>query len=208
MANYDQITAFLNVFTSGKSSHDKVQDLVNLFCGNGNDNWGNPIPAVGITDHGPQFINVAGITLLFSSLFDSFPNIVLQAANIANAPPNYPPFLFSPSAAPPYAYTPPTIGLQTTLVTGPLKKPWFPNAGDPHHSPPLSPIAGNLGAPGVTIPACCIFTFNANSKIMQLAVYMDRYRLLGLQPGGHAILAALGKATKEALELFEKNTSK
>lgn len=124
------------------------------------------------------------------------------------SPPNYPPFLFSPSAAPPYAYVPPTIGLQTTLITGPLKKPWFPNAGDPHHSPPLSPIAGNLGAPGVTIPACCIFTFDGHSKIMQLAVYMDRYRLVALQPGGHAILAALGKATKEALELFENRASK
>ncbi len=207
MANTDTITAFLNVFTSGNTSASKVQDIVNLFCGDGQDSWGNPIPAVGITDHGPQFLNVAGVTLLFTSLFHSFPNIALQPAAIPNAPPHYPPFLFSPAAAPPYAYAPPTIGLQTTLTTGPFVAPWFQQPGDPHHSPPLSPITPNPGVPGVTIPACCIFTFNNSAKIMQLAIYMDRYRFVSLQPGGHALLATLGKASGETLELFEKAPS-
>ena len=138
------------------------------------------------------------------SLFHSFPNIALQPAAIPNAPPHYPPFLFSPAAAPPYAYAPPTIGLQTTLTTGPFVAPWFHQSGDPHHSPPLSPITPNPGVPGVTIPACCIFTFNNSAKIMQLAIYMDRYRFVSLQPGGHALLAALGRATGESLEQFEK----
>jgi hypothetical protein len=39
---------------------------------------------------------------------------------------------------------------------------------------------------------------------MQLAIYMDRYRFVSLQPGGHALLAALGKATGDSLALFEK----
>ena len=69
MANTDTITAFLNVFTSGNTSASKVQDIVKLFCGDGQDSWGNPIPAVGITDHGPQFLNVAGVTLLFTEPF-------------------------------------------------------------------------------------------------------------------------------------------
>ena len=56
----------------------------------------------------------------------------------------------------------------------------------------------------MTIPACCIFTFNGSEKIMQLAIYMDRYRFVSLQPGGHAVLAALGRATGETLERFEK----
>lgn len=204
MANTDKITSFLNVFTSGKTSANKVTDLVNLFCGDGHDGWGNTIPAVGITDHGPQFLNVAGVTLLFTSLFNSFPNIALQPAVIPHAPPHYPPFLLSPSVAPPYAYAPPTIGLQTTLTTGPFVAPWFPHSGDLHYSPPLSPITPNPGVPGATIPACCVFTFNNDSKIMQLSIYMDRYRLLGLQPGGSAILSALGKATKETVDLLEK----
>ena len=59
----------------------------------------------------------------------------------------------------------------------------------------------------MTIPACCIFTFNNSAKIMQLAIYMDRYRFVSLQPGGHALLATLGKASGETLELFEKGPS-
>jgi hypothetical protein len=152
MANTDTITTFLNVFISGNTGARKAQDIVNLFCEDGQDNWGNPIPTVGITDHGPQFVNVADVALLFTSLFHSFPNITLQPAVIPHGPPNYPPFLFSPEAAPPYAYAPPTVGLQTTLTTGPFVAPWFHQSGDRHHSPPLSPITPNPGVQGVTIP--------------------------------------------------------
>jgi hypothetical protein len=49
-----------------------------------------------------------------------------------------------------------------------------------------------------TIPTCAIFSFDANQQITQLALYMDRYKLMKdlfavSDPQGHAFEAALKK---------------
>jgi hypothetical protein len=116
-------------------------------------------------------------------------------------PPNYPPFL---SSTAPYA--PPTVALQTTISTGPYQQKWGPTGAPP--SPPLSNIPATPGLSG-SIPACFVFTFNDTSQIMQLAIYMDRYRFVTIfQPGGTSVLAALGQATRETMELLEHKGEK
>jgi hypothetical protein len=210
MADTDLITQFLGVFTGAMTPAQKASAIVGLFCDNGTDAWGRAIPNVGITQHGPHFVGkqpASGpilpktINRLFNQLFTSFPNISLAPASVANAPPGYPPFLLSSG------YAPPTVAYQTNLITGPYHAGWFP-PGDTNYSPPLSDTPANPSA-SATIPACCIFTFNNTPKIVQLAVYMDRYKLwTALQPGASGLVAALGHATKEAFREFEKEHKK
>jgi hypothetical protein len=207
--NTGTITTFLNVFTGPYTPPQKATAIVALFCANGTDTWGNPIPSVGITQHGPNFTGkqpASGpilpntIDALFKALFASFPNISVVPASLQppyHQPPNYPPFL---SSVNPYA--PPTVALQTTVSTGPYVFQWGPPGAPP--SPPLSNIPPTPSLSG-SIPACFVFTFNGASEIMQLAIYMDRYRFVTIfQPGGTSVLAALGHATRETLELVEK----
>jgi hypothetical protein len=211
VANTDTINKFISVFTAAQTPVQKAQSLVDLFCPNSADAWGAPIPSVGITDHGPHFtgkqipntpILPRTINVLFNRLLTSFPNISLAPAAAPHPPPDFPPFLSSPNA-----YAPPTIAYQTNLITGPYHAKWFA-PGDPNYSPPLSDIPANPSA-SVTIPACCIFTFNGGEQIVQLAVYMDRWKLFtAFQPGALAIAAALGHATKEAFRDFEKENKK
>jgi hypothetical protein len=211
VANTDTINSFIAVFTAVLTADQKAQALVDLFCPNGADAWGNPIPSVGITDHGPHFVGKQiphmpilpkTIDVLFGQLFKSFPNISLAPASVPQPPQNYPPFLSSAN------YAPPTIAYQTNLITGPYKARWFSPTDPNNYSPPMSNAPPNASA-SVTVPACCIFTFNGAYQIVQLAVYMDRYRLwAGLQPGGQAMVAALGHATAEAIHDFEKERKK
>ncbi|HVO92499.1 MAG TPA: hypothetical protein VMT22_06640, partial [Terriglobales bacterium] len=95
---------------------------------------------------------------------------------------------------------------------------WFQQP-DPAHSLPLSalsPVAQPFGGPNQSIlPACLFFTFDNNQKINQLAIYMDRYKLMrDLQPTNKQnkfdpavthFLAALrpGLAADEKQSLFE-----
>jgi hypothetical protein len=213
MANTDTITSFLNVFTGPYTPAQKATEIVALFCANGVDTWGNPIPSVGITQHGPNFTRkqpTSGpilpdtIDVLFQALFASFPNVSVVPASLQapyHQPPNYPPFLSSATS-----YAPPTIALQTTVGTGPYQKQWAPTGAPP--SPPLSNIPATPGLSG-SIPACFVFTFNTSNQIMQLAIYMDRYRFVTIfQPGGTSVLAALGHATRDILKLAKEKEEK
>jgi len=211
MANIDTVQALFAVFASGNSSAKKASDLKDLFCDDSNDNWGNPIPVVGITDHDPSFIGKDDILALFQELFASFPSISLDLATLANRtmPPNFPPYLYSDNA-----YAPPTIGVQATLSTGPFRKKWFPS-GNPHHSPPLSDITPNPAHPTqTTLPAALIFNFGGTTAtcqypIMQLSIYTDRYRFLrDLQKGSQQLLRGYDRAVQDQIEWLvgkEKN---
>ena len=206
MANTDTINKFISVFTAAQTPVQKAQSLVDLFCPNSADAWAPPIPSVGITDHGPHFtgkqipntpILPRTINVLFNRLLTwFFPNISLAPAVAPHRRRTFHLFLSSTNA-----YAPPTIYYQTNLITGPYHAKWF--ARGTQIAPPLSDIPANPSA-SVTIPACCIFTFNGGEQIVQLAVYMDRWKLFtAFQPGALAIAAALGHATREAFRDFK-----
>jgi hypothetical protein len=207
-SNADAVDAFIQVFVSGKNSAGKIADLIGLFC---KDDAKTPtIPTVGITDHGPNFTGVDDITDLFTQIFTSFPNILLQYASFPNAPKNYPPLLYSDDK-----YTPPTIAVQTTLVTGPYVADWFkhPSGGSKkkdHFSPPLSNISHIPGKPAsTTIPVAAVFSFvgDKSYKISQLSLYLDRWRFQAdLQKGSTVLLAGYNHSLHQLAEfLTEKN---
>jgi hypothetical protein len=151
----------LNDASSGTGVYHDVDHLMKrVFCP---DNTSKKIPSVGITDHGPQFIGAPHVKTLFTQLFTTFPNLSLDPE--PNAP-----YLYSPSNYPTL-----TIAIQTTL-RGTHDKEWFPK-GDPHYSPPLSDIHPDR-LHLMSIPACAVFSFDANAKVTHLAIYLDRYRMM------------------------------
>jgi hypothetical protein len=137
-------------------------------------------PSVGITSHGPNFVSVTAVTLLFNQLFTSFPDLTLTEQN------GYTPRLYSATGTP-------TISVTTTLQ-GSYQSLWFSKDKnkkdkDSHFSKPLSDIAPQPKSPQTTsIPAIAIFALNVTNAaaplITQLSVYMDRYRFeADLKPG-------------------------
>jgi hypothetical protein len=139
--------------------HDVGYLMNNVFCPD--TPTPNPkYPYCGITDHGPQFVGGANITILFTELFTSFKDF--HSTPLAGAP-----RLYSLDQS--------TIGIQTTL-TGTQLLRWFD--GHPAlQSPPLSCVKPDK-LHSMSVPACSVCVFDANNRIMQLAIYTDRYRMI------------------------------
>jgi hypothetical protein len=204
-------TAFFNVFTSGHSDATKINDLMTLFCLDGeNDAGGNPtIPSVGIAHHGPDFKGVVDVTDLWSHfLGQSFHNFMFAPSDLMlpgqHFNPIPPPRLYSSPTYPTQAAPIPMIGIQCAL-SGDFFADWFQNP--PHNSNPLSGIHPVPGHPiHIHLEACAVFAFNNQSGLItNLFVYLDRYQLLHtLQPGASAILAGFTKALSTRQEFFDQ----
>jgi hypothetical protein len=163
---------FFNVINGVGTQH--YQDLNYLmqqvFCPNANPTSAHPlgsIPAVGITNHGPQFYGADQVRLMFDTLFTVFPNF----QSTPQLSPNV-------AAKRLYSHDQTMIGIQTTL-TGTQKAKWFQHtiavAGKPdHYSPPISDIEPD-GTRSITLPVANVMTFDENGKIVQLSMYFDRY---------------------------------
>jgi SnoaL-like domain len=165
MPNIDTITQFLDTINNNANGNYHNADyIVNQYF-SADDGAGHPLVAV--TEHGapagPAFHGTQKIKKFFRRLFNAFPDVTFAPLN-----PGAPLFLTSADGN--------TIALQTT-VGGHHQDWWFPQADpDNYHSLPLSNIPPNDGQ--ITIPACQVFTFVAQSKIQQLAFYMDRYHFI------------------------------
>jgi len=138
-------------------------------------------PWVGIANGagslGPQFNGVTAVTALFNQLIATFPNL-----NYVPAPNT--PHCYSTNDG--NTINGNTITVQTVLYTGTLQQKWFPR-GHKAYSLPLSEIDPDpLGAAQSTLPACAVFTFDANHLISQLGIYLDRWQMAAdLWPGKH-----------------------
>jgi hypothetical protein len=211
----ETLTAFFDVFTSGDPGATKVDDLMDLFCLNGNDPQGNlAIPSVGIGHHGPDFIGVTDVESLWTQfLVKSFQNFMFAPANIVLqhgliAPPR----LYSNDDYPTQSAPIPMIGVQCTL-SGDFFDLWFqpPQKGSSlpdHSSNPLSGIKMKPPNPiPVSLEACAVFAFDAtaDSLITNLFIYLDRYKLMHVvSPGSGAILAGFNRALVERKEVLER----
>ncbi len=163
MSNDATLDTFFKVLndTTFANYHDVGYLLKNVFCAD-NPAVNPQYPCCGITDHGPQFIGAANISILFNELFTSF-------SSFASTPPVGAPRLYSPDGA--------TIGIQTTL-TGTQVAPWFGNhALKALQSPPLSDIMPD-GYHLMQVPACSVCVFGDDHLITQLSIYTDRYRMM------------------------------
>jgi hypothetical protein len=161
----DLLNAFLTYFDPTKTStYGKYIDLAtNCFATDT-----GSTPSVGITDGGPAFKNQTGVVTLFKQLFTSFPDDLTwkeddNTRRISNS-------------------SPLMIGTQTT-IKGTYKVQWFPKVvgkkdKDSHYSKPLSDIPPVANLAPAEIPAFPVFTLNASYLITNLAVYLDRYRLM------------------------------
>jgi hypothetical protein len=161
-SNLETLNNFLDTINkpndAGWQHYHDVDYLLTLFC---DDN--GSYPYVGITLRGPQFTNRANIRILFTQLLKTtFPDMAWTPANNLRMTDGN------------------TIAVEVD-VTGTQQAAWFQNK---FHSFPLSQIdqdTVNRLAPNnnkMDIPACMVFTFDGNYKIQQLAIYMDRYRIM------------------------------
>jgi len=112
---------------------------------------------VGITNYGPQFAGFAEIQKLFRQLFFAFPDL-----HFAEQPSNE--RLFS---------TDKTMIATQVILAGSHQGVWFAK-GTPYYSPPLSNIVPDASRM-MNLDACAVFTFDDAHKIIQLAIYFDRY---------------------------------
>jgi len=196
----DTLTKFFAIFAGGGSPDQKTADLVALFCAD----TGNPTaaPAVGITHHGPNFVGVAQVTLLWRQFFTAFQDFMFSPAKLTL--PGYPddvpaPRLYSKHDFPRADAPIPIIGVQCFL-SGDHVGPWF--QGD-HASLPLSGIrparAAHNGPLHTQLPAAAVFAFDPRSGLItHLWVYLDRYKMMhDLAPGVAALLAGFHKALEE-----------
>lgn len=173
-----QVAAFLAFFAPGNSGVAGVPSLMNLFSANAPTHPPFTSPIVGITDHavpgdqviGPGFVGRTPIQTLFQQLFTCFNPLTFIPIDLS-------PYMKSADGL--------TIAVRLTLK-GTQKGAWFAhgNPGGAGYSLPLSeigPIAkGSATSP---IPACAVFTFDSGNLINELALYMDRYKLMrDLQP--------------------------
>jgi hypothetical protein len=166
------IANFLTYFTLGNAHYGHVGDqntagtLMTLFSG---DDTQNPLnfPIVGITDHGdanqyvlmgPGFVGQAEIQILFNQLFTSFAALAFVDIGF--------PWMSSDDQK--------VIAVRLNLQ-GTQQHPWFA-PGHPKYSLPLSELSA-AQKPSI-IPTCAVFTFNNSQKIVNLALYMDRYKLM------------------------------
>ena len=161
-SNLETLNNFLDTINkpndAGWQHYHDVDYLLTLFC---DDN--GSYPYVGITLRGPQFTNLANIRILFTQLLKTtFPDMAWTPANNLRMTDGN------------------TIAVEVD-VTGTQQAAWFQNK---FKSLPLSQIdqdTVNRLAPNnnkMDIPACMVFTFDGNYKIQQLAIYMDRYRIM------------------------------
>ena len=187
-SNLETLNEFLktiNISQNNPNYHD-VTHLMTLFCP---DDANYPI--VGITQRGPQFQFRAAITKLFNQLLVvSFPDMAWTPANALR--------LTDGS----------TIGVEID-VTGIQISSWFQ---DSFKSDPLSQIgdetiAGLIQsdqANQMDIPACAVFTFDAKYCVQQLAIYLDRYRMMDqLAPKGWSKIRLPKKTHPGAVRVSE-----
>jgi len=161
-SNLETLNNFLDTINKPNDAawqhyHD-VDYLLTLFC----DDIENR-PFVGITLRGPQFTNRANIRTLFIQLLKTtFPDMAWKPANDLRMTDGN------------------TIAVEVD-VTGTQQAAWFQ---DKFKSLPLSQIdedTVNRLAPNnkrMCLPACMVFTFDGHYKIQQLAIYIDRYRIM------------------------------
>jgi hypothetical protein len=209
-SNDDTVKKFFAVFASKNPEKTKVADLMNIFCPN---DAQSKTPAVGITDHGPNFTGAGEVKLLFEKLFHSFPDLKWLPAKLSlpglDAEVEAP-RLRSEAEFPSKAKPIPVIAVQTTL-SGTHTHAWFPDPKDKHYSSPLSDIhpgneKGGEGLLRTTTPTAAVFAFDANNKITHLWMYLDRYRFVHhLNPGAGALLGGYNQARKDRAEAMEKS---
>jgi hypothetical protein len=132
--------------------------LTNVFCPN---DPSHLIPSVGLTDYGPQFVGAPEVGVLFRRLFVTFKDFKLEQLV---GPPRYYDDKAKITA----------IVIQARL-SGTHTGPWFPK-GNPHYSPPLSDIDPPKNK-FTDLPACAVFSFDANGLIANIAIYFDRDRM-------------------------------
>jgi len=184
MSNLDTLNDFVKTMNdrAGPNYHS-VDHLMTLFCADDGD-----IPFVGITLRGPQFKGKAAIKKLFNQLLKiSFEDMAWTPANALRMTDGD------------------TIAVEVDISAKHVRE-WFT---DSFRSPPLSHIdqaaIDGLGANKKTmnVPACLVFTFHGDHHIRQLAMYMDRYRMMdqlapshwtqiGLPEHSHPASAAVG----------------
>jgi SnoaL-like domain len=157
-SNIQTLDDFLDTINNaGGANYHDVNHLMTLFC-NDHGNY----PFVGITQRGPQFKHRAKIEKLFDRLLTkSFPDMAWTPANTLRMTDGD------------------TVAVEVD-VTGTQKAEWFQ---DDFKSHPLSQIdeitIANLPSNNkMDIPACMVFTFDGQYKIQQLAIYMDRYKMM------------------------------
>jgi hypothetical protein len=68
------------------------------------------------------------------------------------------------------------IIVQANIDTGNHAKQWFAFDDKGYYSKPLSDIEPD-GKQSAYVPACVVFTFDANYLIFTLAIYMDRWQM-------------------------------
>jgi hypothetical protein len=172
-----QVAAFLTFFAQGNNGLAGVPNLMKLFSANDPTNPPFTSPIVGITNHsvpgqqiGPVFIGRPLIQNLFQQLFTCFNPLTFTAIDAS-------PYMQSQNGS--------TIAVRLTLI-GTQMGPWFSqgNPGGLGYSLPLSEIGPVAkGRATSTIAACAVFTFDSGNLINELALYMDRYKLMrDLQP--------------------------
>jgi hypothetical protein len=156
-----KLDAFFQVLTPGSGHYKIIADMMALFCAVSAD---NTLPAVGLTDYGPNFEG-ADVEDLWTQLFTTFPDDIKLT--------EIPPRTRSTGG-------PTTIMVQTRLE-GTHKHDWFSHAHRPghkdHHSPPLSGLPVAHPNKKMDLPACAVFTFDGSDLITKLSIYFDRYRM-------------------------------
>ena len=201
--NLDQFFADLAAFVAGaQTPAQKAAALLQFFCP---DSAGPPvIPAVGITNHGPQipvhdpyFKGRKEVSDLWTQFYTSFQNFSFAPTTLELPGGNV--------AAPRLKATVtagvnqiPMIAVQCDL-SGTFQSPWNP----PNHlSLPLSGIP--VGHLFTNIAAAAVFAFDIHHLITRMWIYMDRYKLQNdLFPGSSAVLAGFAKG----LEHWEKTVA-
>lgn len=125
-----------------------------------------PYPNVGLTTGGPQFTGQNNIGVLFTHLFQCFPNVVFAPANGLQLDDGN------------------TIAIEATLSTGMQRQRWAPG-GNP--SAPISTVIPDGHHQSQNLPVCAVFTFDSNSSLIQnLALYFDRWKMAqDLWDGAH-----------------------
>jgi hypothetical protein len=215
--NLDQLFTNLANFVSETqsptiSAHNAAI-LAGFFC---DDSAGPPaIPAVGITNHGPQgqpdqpyFVLQAGVNLLWTTFYDSFKKFTFAPTTLELPGGSVPAPRFKTTVTAGTNQIP-MIAVQCDL-SGTYTKQWLPHN---HHSPPLSHIPVASTPLPTHVAATAIFAFNSSNLITRMFVYMDRFKLQrDLLAGSPSVLIGFAngiehyeKVVAEAKKRSEKN---
>ena len=183
MSNTDTVNSFFTYFDPTKNNYLPNNPDINSFmktCFAPDAGTKPPsTPSVGIganvVPQGPQFYGYNAVYAFFDAMISSFPNLNYAAAG---------PLCYSSKDGNKIDANP-VIIVQTILKTGALQAPWLPvdNLSNPpqqFYSKPLSDIEVEPDATKKkksNMPACAVFTFDKNSYILNLAIYMDRWQV-------------------------------